>query len=148
MAAIARVTRIFTKGYAEILLQDEARSCDAQCGACPCKGDECLVITPEGDRFVAQCREKAQRGDIVEVRPAQPQENKLARIVYLMPVVSLLLGIFLGRALGQSLPDQIVTGVILGAMTFMIAWIMGRKVRMARLMRYEVVRICKEGERG
>lgn len=143
MPKMARVTTIFTKGYAEVELQDETRSCDGECKSC--KEDACLVFTPDGERAVAENYVKAKKGDIVELAPAEPRKQGAAVLVYIVPAVMFAVGFVLSAQF--SLGERLLTGAILALMAFVIAWIMNRRARMRKVMRWEVVRVCREAEK-
>lgn len=123
MAAKTRgtVTDILTEGFAEVTLPAE-------------KGEK-----PR--RCVAANDVKAKRGDEVELKPAKPWDDKFARWAYLQVPALFLLGLFLSH--GGTL-DRILSGLILGAMGFVLAWLMNRRARLRRRLEYRVVHVLRK----
>lgn len=139
MKRTAKITKNITHGFSEILLSPEDWKCDANCTDCEmsCPFDEkdgLRVIADEGGLDV-------RRDDIVLVEKAAGQNIKAANIVYIMVPLMFLLGYFLGKALGQSQTDMLVTGGIFALLNFILAWLMNRKVRMRRRMEYRITKL-------
>lgn len=118
---IGTVTDIFTEGFAEVTL--------------PAKEGE------KPRRCVAQNDPNAKRGDKVELKPAKPWNDPFARSAYLMAPVLFLLGLFLSH--GGTL-DRILSGLILGALGFVLGWLMNRRARLRRRLEYRVVRVVEK----
>lgn len=139
---MAKVTRTFTKGYVEILLPKEDTACDGKCASC---GKEpCPRFDGNCDRAVAETTgKKLHRGDIVEVKRSRDDVDQSHLLVYAVPVIIFLAGCFLGKRLGQQPVDILLTGAILGLLTFVLAWIYDRRSRMRKLMTFEIVRLCR-----
>lgn len=145
MAQMAKIGRVLTKGYAEILLPRDLWQCDGSC--IPCQKDPCPLFDGDCDRAVAENHTRAERGDLVEIRAAQARRDRSYQAVYVVPVLMFFAGCFLGRLLGQSLLELVLTGAILALLTFTIAWIMNRGNRMRQVISYEVVQICRPADR-
>ena len=114
----ATITRVITKDYAECVLWEN--------GA-PGKR-HCIIEDPFG----------ARRGDVVELAPASPREEPLARLAYLAVPVFFAMGCLLGGA--GSIADRLTSGGVLALLTFVMAWLMNRRARMRRIMEYRVTR--------
>lgn len=125
MAATVRgtVTDILTEGFAEVTLPAEGGG--------------------KGRRCVAANDLDAKRGDEVEMKPAKPWNDAFARWAYLQVPVLFLLGLFLSR--GDTL-DRILSGLILGALGFVLGWLMNRRARLRRRLEYRIVRVTKKAD--
>jgi positive regulator of sigma E activity len=121
MSMIATVTREFTKGYAEVALWENG--------------------SPGKTRCVAENFEKAKRKDVVELEPAQPWEDRFARLAYLIVPVVFALGMWASR--GQSLQNMLLSGGIMAVMAFVVAWLMNRPARLRNRLEYRVVRVLE-----
>jgi len=141
MEQMAKISRIFTKGYAEILLPREGWQCDGRCGNC--QNSPCPLFDDDCDRAVAENDARAERGDLVAVKEARAQKDRSYQAVYAVPALMFFAGCFLGKLLGQPLFDLVLTGAILALLTFVITWIMNRGNRMRQVVSYRVTRICR-----
>jgi len=121
----ATVTDIFTDGFIEVA---------------PWENDE----APGKRRCVASDSTNAKRGDIVELEPAEPWNDPIAKAAYIAPVVFFLLGLLLFR--DRAWPDRLAIGAILALLTFVMAWLMNRRARLRRRLEYHVVRILRRKE--
>lgn len=116
------VTEIFTEGYIEVAIWENDK--------------------PGQRRCVAETDEKKQRrGDIVELRPAKPTDEPIARLAYLMAPALFALGLLLNRG---ALLDKVLSGAILGFLGFVMAWLMNRRARLRRRLEYRVSRTIQE----
>ncbi|MDE6589918.1 MAG: hypothetical protein K2K53_06165, partial [Oscillospiraceae bacterium] len=82
----AQVTHIFCENYIEVA---------------PLEGG-----VPGPRRCVAEDFEKAKRGDLVELKPAKPWSEPIAKFIYLLPVVLFLAGLAIGGRL--ALPERLL----------------------------------------
>lgn len=123
MAAVVRgtVTDILTEGFAEVTL--------------PAEGEE------RGRRCVAANDLNAKRGDEVEMKPAKPWNDPMARLAYLQVPVLFLLGLFFDRG---GTWERILSGLILAALGFVLGWLMNRRARLRRRLEYRIVRVVKK----
>ena len=120
MAATATVTDVLTRGYVEVALWEDGQ--------------------PGRAREVAESGElKVRRGDIVELQPASPKDERIARVAYLAPVVFFVLGMLLVRT--DAWAERILTGGILGFLTWILSWLMNRRARLRRVMAWRITKI-------
>lgn len=118
MTVTATVTDILTEGYIEVAPWVDGK--------------------PGPDRCIAETFEKKQRrGDVVELKPAKPWDEPIARIAYLIAPVLFVLGCAVNRG---SVPDKVLSGLILGGLGFVLAWLMNRRARLRRRLEYRVTR--------
>jgi hypothetical protein len=122
MSIIATVTREFTQGYAEVALWENGAPGKTLC--------------------VAENFEKAKRKDVVELEPAQPWNDRLAKSAYLIVPAAFLLGMWASR--NQPFQSQLLSGGILAVMGFVISWLMNRRARLRKRLEYRVVRVMQE----
>lgn len=141
MEQIARVTKVFTKGFVKIALKDGQGVCGKSCSLCP--GSSCPALNGSSDRAVAEDTFDTQYGDIVVVQPRGAWKDRRALLAYLVPAVMTLLGCYIGISKGWSAPDWVLSGVILGVISYAVSWIMNRRARLRSRMRFEVVRVLK-----
>lgn len=121
----ATIVKVITKGYAEVVLWENDAPGDTHC--------------------IAENPEKAKRGDIVELKPALPSKAAPAEwLPYLAVPLCFAIGMFLES--GRSLSDQLLSGLILALMGFVIGWIATRKSRMRRMMEYKITKIIKKAD--
>lgn len=125
MHITATVTDIFTSGFVEVIPWEEN-------GA------------PGKRRCVASDSTDAKRGDTVELEPAEPWDDRFARVAYIAPLVFFLLGLFLFHSRGWL--NSLAIGAILALLTFVMAWLMNRRARLRRRLEYHVVRILSRKE--
>jgi hypothetical protein len=117
MSVRGTVTNVFTSGYVEVAPWENGQ--------------------PSARREVAEIDyKKPRRSDVVELVPAEPRDDKIARIAYIGPVLFFILGYLItGR---YDLPQRLLTGGILFAMTFVMAWLMNRPARLRRRLSWRV----------
>ncbi len=124
----AKVTDELSKGFVEVAPLDGSGN-------------------PGRERFIAEDpgrkKARARRGDIVEIQSIASGDGKTKRVYfYIFPVILLILGIAITGS--YSMPERILTGVILGFMGFVAAWILNRKARLSQRQVYHVVRIVEK----
>ena len=100
----AQVTHIYCENYIEVAILENGE--------------------PGPRRCVAEDFENSKRGDLVEVKPAKPWNEPIAKYAYAIPVALFLLG-------------------LLG---FCVAWLMNRRARLRRRLEYQVVRVTKRAD--
>lgn len=83
------------------------------CNACK-KGNSNNELIVEAENLI-----NANVGDVVEVDLEAPNLLKAATIVYMMPLISLLLGVFIGSKYGGDLMSALL-GVLFMSITFLI----------------------------
>lgn len=124
MAVTATVTDILTEGYIEVAPWVDGR--------------------PGPDRCIAETFEKKQRrGDVVELKPAKPWDEPIARVAYLVVPVLFILGYTINSG---SLLDKALSGLILGGLGFVLAWLMNRRARLRRRLEYRVTRTLQQSK--
>lgn len=122
MSQNAIVKRIVSKDVAEVSLlrQVDCKHCD-NCGVCSQKPEaELLALASNGIG--------AQTGDIVEVDSVAGSSIGIAVIVYVIPCVFLLLGYFLGQALGLGEMASVGVGAIGILVGFLPAVLLNRAI--------------------
>lgn len=120
----AQVTHIFCENYIEIALLENG--------------------APGSRRCVAEDFEKAKRGDLVEVKPATPWDEPIARIAYLAAPALFLLGMIVGGRL--ALPDRLLASALLALLGLCVGWLMNRRARLRRRLEYRVVRVTQRAD--
>ena len=124
MTITATVTDILTEGYIEVAPWEDGK--------------------PGANRCIAETFEKKQRrGDVVELKPAKPWDEPIARIAYLIVPVLFLFGYALNRS---SVPEKVLSGLILGVLGFVLAWLMNRRARLRRRLEYRVTRTVQRAK--
>lgn len=96
-------------------------------------------------RFIAENPKsvKARRGDEVELVEIETKDiSRDARMAYILPVIGFLLGFFLTS--NRERPEQILSGLILGILFFVIAWILNRRSRLLKRQSYRVTKVLKK----
>ena len=127
----AKVTDDISKGYAEVAPIDAQGNMGKE---------RYIAVDPETKR-----KKRAKRGDIVEIKEIKSGEGISKRIYfYLFPVALTLVGILATGSL--AIPERILSAVILGAMGFVVAWILNRKVRLNKRQEYRIVRIVQRSK--
>lgn len=126
----AKVTDELSKGFVEVAPLDGAGN-------------------PGRERFVAEDpgrkKARARRGDIVEVSPIESSTSRTKRVYfYIIPVILFVLGIAMTGS--DALQERILSGVILGFMGFVVAWILNRRARLAQRQVYHVLRIVQKAK--
>lgn len=117
----AQVTHIFCENYIEVAPFEDG--------------------APGQRRCVAEDFDKAKRGDLVEVKPAKPWDEPIAKFAYAIPVVLFLAGLAIGTSL--ALPERLLASALLALLGFCVAWLMNRRARLRRRLEYRVVRITQ-----
>lgn len=120
----AQVTHIFCENYIEVALLEDGKPGERRC--------------------VAEDFEKAKRGDLVEVKPAKPWDEPIARLAYLIPAALFVLGLIIGGRL--ALPERLLASAMLALLGFCAAWLMNRRARLRRRLEYRVVRVTKRAD--
>ena len=120
----AQVTHIFCENYIEVALLEDGKPGERRC--------------------VAEDFEKAKRGDLVEIKPAKPWDEPIAKYAYLIPAVLFVLGLAIGGRL--ALPQRLLASAMLALLGFCVAWLMNRRSRLRRRLEYRVVRVTKRGD--
>lgn len=126
----AKVTDELSKGFVEVAPLDAAGN-------------------PGRERFIAEDpgrkKARARRGDIVEISQIESSTEKTKRVYfYIIPIVLFVLGILMTGS--NALPERILSGVILGFMGFVVAWILNRRARLAHRQVYHVLRIVQKAK--
>ena len=127
MAVYAKVTRIMTTDFAEISILDgiDGEAIDNTTYIAEFKGKELNV----------------RRDDIVEVVPTDNRIMNESKIAYVLPVIGLILGfLFTGS---KPMAERILSGVLLGIMMLIVAYVMNRRSRMLKYRKYKVKKIIK-----
>ena len=124
MSITATVTDILTEGYIEVAPWEDGK--------------------PGPNRCIAETfEEKQRRGDVVELKPAKPWDEPIARIAYLIVPVLLVFGYAVNRS---SVPEKLLSGLILGGLGFVLAWLMNRRARLRRRLEYRVTRTVRKAQ--
>ena len=88
----AQVTHIYCENYIEVAILENGE--------------------PGPRRCVAEDFENSKRGDLVEVKPAKPWNEPIAKYAYAIPVALFLLGLVIGGRL--ALPERLLASALLG----------------------------------
>ena len=125
----AKVTDELSKGFIEVAPLDSAGN-------------------PGKQRFIAEDpgrkKARARRGDIVEISPIESSDGGSKRVYfYIIPIVLFVLG-FVMTSTGMQ--ERILSGVLLGFMGFVVAWILNRRARLAQRQGYHVLRIVQKAK--
>lgn len=125
----AKVTDELSKGFIEVAPLDSAGN-------------------PGKQRFIAEDpgrkKARARRGDIVEISPIESSDGGSKRVYfYIIPVVLFVVG-FVMTSTGMQ--ERILSGVLLGFMGFVVAWILNRRARLAQRQVYHVLRIVQKAK--
>lgn len=124
MTVTATVTDILTEGYIEVAPWEDGK--------------------PGPNRCIAETFEKKQRrGDVVELKPAKPWDEPIARIAYLIVPILFVFGYVVNRS---SVPEKVLSGLILGVLGFVLAWLMNRRARLRRRLEYRVTRTVQKSK--
>lgn len=120
----ATVTDILTEGYIEVAPWEDGK--------------------PGPDRCIAETFEKKQRrGDVVELKSAKPWDEPIARVAYLIVPVLFVFGYTVNSG---SVWEKALSGLILGGLGFVLAWLMNRRARLRRRLEYRVVRTLQHAK--
>ena len=126
-----KVTDVLSTGYLEVAPLNAAG-----------EPGKARVIAQESKR---KRKEHAKRGDIVELQEIVAEEGRSNRVFfYIIPIALLVLGILITGS--RSGPERILTGVILGIMGFVVAWILNRKARLSRRQEFEIIRVVQKAK--
>ena len=120
----AQVTHIFCENYIEVAPFEDGK--------------------PGARRCVAEDFEKAKQGDLVELKPAKPWDEPIAKYAYLIPVVLFIFGVVIGGRM--ALPERLLASALLALLGFCMAWLMNRRSRLRRRLEYRVVRVTKRAD--
>lgn len=124
MTVTATVTDILTEGYIEVAPWVDGK--------------------PGSERCIAETFEKKQRrGDVVELKPAKPWDEPIARVAYLIVPILFIFGYAVN---GGSVLDKALSGLILGGLGFVLAWLMNRRARLRRRLEYRVTRTLQKSK--
>lgn len=120
----AQVTHIYCENYIEVTLLEDGEPGERRC--------------------VAEDFEGAKRGDLVEVKPAKPWNEPIAKYAYVIPVLLFLAGLVIGGRL--ALPERLLASALLALLGCCIAWLMNRRARLRRRLEYRVVRVTRRAD--
>lgn len=120
----AQVTHIFCENYIEVAPLENG--------------------VPGPRRCVAEDFEKAKRGDLVELKPAKPWNEPIAKLAYLIAPALFLLGLVVGGRL--ALPERLLACALLALLGLCIGWLMNRRARLRRRLEYRVVRVTRRAD--
>ena len=124
MSVTATVTDILTEGYIEVAPWEDGK--------------------PGPRRCIAETFEKKQRrGDVVELKSAKPWDEPIARVAYLIVPVLFVFGYAVNSG---SVPEKALSGLILGGLGFVLAWLMNRRARLRRRLEYRVTRTLQQAK--
>lgn len=124
MTVTATVTDVLTEGYIEVAPWVDGK--------------------PGSERCIAETFEKKQRrGDVVELKPAKPWDEPIARVAYLIVPILFVFGYAVN---GGSVLDKVLSGLILGGLGFVLAWLMNRRARLRRRLEYRVTRTLQKSK--
>ena len=141
----AKIHKVMTKGYAEILLAAESWQCDLNCKSCP--ENPCPHINKKCERAMAECYDDARYGDLILVEPAKGYETKYARSAYIMVPIAFVLGCAFGRSMDYDLANTLVMGGLMTVLSFLLAWLMNKQARMRRVIEWRMVDVLRETDR-
>ena len=141
----AKINKVMTKGYAEILVADADWQCDLDCNVCP--NNPCPHIHKSCERGMAECFDSARRGDLILVEPAKGYDTKYARSAYLMVPVAFVLGCVFGKSMHYDLANTLVMGGLMTVLSFALAWLMNKQARMRRVIDWRMVDVLRETDR-
>ena len=141
----AKITKIMTKGYAEILLPEDGWQCDLNCRYCP--NNPGPHLHNKCERAVAECFDDARRGDLIAVQPAKSYETKGARLAYLIVPIMFVLGCVFGKIMNYDLANTLVMGGVMAFLNLVLAWLMNRQARMRRVIEWRMVDVLRETDR-
>lgn len=117
----AVVSHIFCENYIEVTLLEDG--------------------VPGQRRCVAEDFEKAKRGDTVELKPATPWNEPIAKLAYLIVPALFVLGLVVGG--GLDLPERLLASGLLALLGLCVGWLMNRRARLRRRLEYRVIRVTK-----
>ena len=124
MSVTATVTDVLTEGYVEVAPLEDGQ--------------------PGARRCIAETSEKKQRrGDVVELKPAKPYNEPIARVAYFLVLVLFLFGYLVYKG---AVRDKVLSGMILGGLGFVLAWLMNRRTRLSRRLEYRVTRTLQNSK--
>lgn len=141
----AKISKVMTKGYAEILLPVADWQCDMDCQVCP--NNPCPHIHNKCERAMAECYDDARRGDLIAVEPAKGYNTKYARSAYIMVPIAFVLGCLFGRGMNYDLANTLVMGALMTVLSFLLAWLMNKQARMRRAIEWRMVDMLRETDR-
>jgi len=141
----AKVNKIMTKGYAEILLPVADWQCDMDCLVCP--NNPCPHIHNKCERAMAECFDDVRRGDLIMVEPAKGYDTKYARSAYIMVPIAFVLGCLFGKSMGYDLTNILVMGGLMTVLSFLLAWLMNKQARMRRVIEWRMVETLRQTDR-
>ena len=141
----AKINKVMTKGYAEILLAPADWTCELNCAVCP--ENPCPHVHKNCDRAMAECYDDVRRGDLVLVEPAKGYDTKYARSAYIMVPIAFVLGCAFGRSMHYDLANTLVMGGLMAVLSFLLAWLMNKQARMRRVIEWRMVDVLRETAR-
>ena len=80
---------------------------------------------------------------MVELKPAKPWDEPIARVAYLIVPILFVFGYVVNSG---SVPEKLLSGLILGVLGFVLAWLMNRRARLRRRLEYRVVRTVQKAK--
>ena len=141
----AKVLKVMTRGYAEILLPVADWQCDMDCLVCP--NNPCPHIHNKCERAMAECFDDVRRGDLIMVEPAKGYDTKYARSAYIMVPIAFVLGCRFGKSMGYDLANILVMGGLMTVLSFLLAWLMNKQARMRRVIEWRMVETLRQTDR-
>ena len=141
----AKIYKVMTRGYAEILLAEDGWQCDMDCQVCP--NNPCPHIHNKCEHAMAECYDAARRGDLIMVEPAKGYNTKYARSAYIMVPLAFVLGCVFGRSMNYDLANTLVMGGLMTVLSFLLAWLMNKQARMRRIIEWRMVEMLRETDR-
>ncbi|MCD8211446.1 MAG: SoxR reducing system RseC family protein [Oscillospiraceae bacterium] len=135
MTQIATVKKLLEEKKAEITVVRQS-ACSHDCSTCGgCGPTESTKVDAVADNLVG-----ARPGDTVRVESDSGKVLGLAAVFYLIPLVLFFVGYFVAQALGLSEGLCLLAGVLLGAASFLIAWLVDRRLK-ANSVRMKIVEV-------
>lgn len=139
MTQIATVKRLLEHGRAEILVCRQS-ACGHDCASCGgCRSENAVWVTASAENLPG-----AQPGDTVQVESASEQVLGMAFVLYMVPLVLLFLGYFIGAGwLCLSEGVSLVLGIAGLAIGIAINLLVDRYLRKAHAVRFRITEVLK-----
>ncbi|MFU0801141.1 MAG: SoxR reducing system RseC family protein [Xylanivirga thermophila] len=144
MKELGRIVDI--EGSYAIVSVKRSEAC-SKCGACE------MGTTDKETRLKIQNDLKGTVGDMVEIELPAQQFLKASAILYLIPLVALLIGVFSGYAIGNNLGINgeltgAILGIILTAVTYLVIKMMDPVFRKTNKFLPQMVGIVSSKKKG